>query len=320
LVAINRIGYLIVNPGPVGKPSQEIREEARRRFRALLERDLGNVGAGLYPRALLFQIPFVTYAGALPKIVRDVPRLLRRMRARDYRDLPPDIDLARYPPYYRQNFHWQTDGYLSRRSAEMYDLTVELLFLGTADIMRRQVIPPISRFLAEDKRSKPRLLDVGCGTGHTLRQIATAHPDLGLFGVDLSSYYLQVARKVLSDFHNVCLVTENGEGLPFTDGCFDIVTSVFLFHELPEDARLCVIAEIYRVLRPGGLLVIEDSIQVADSAKLAILMSQFAEDHHEPYYQDYVRNDLAAPLQEGGFDIESVEPHYVSKVIIARKC
>jgi ubiquinone/menaquinone biosynthesis C-methylase UbiE len=319
LVGINRIVHLIAKREPVRQPPQETREEIRWRFRALLERDLGNVEAGLYPKALLFQIPFGAYARALPKIMRDIPRLLHRMRTRNYQDLPREVDLARYPPYYRRNFHWQTDGYLSRRSAEMYDLTVELLFLGTADVMRRQIIPPISRFLAEEKCSKPCLLDVGCGTGRTLHQIATTHPDLRLFGVDLSPYYLLVAREVLTDFPNVSLVTENGEYLPFLDGCFDIVTSVYLFHELPQAARRRVIAEAYRVLRPGGLLLIKDSIQVTDSANLAIFMMKFAEDYHEPYYQDYIQNDLASLLQEIGFEIESIELHYVSKVFVARK-
>lgn len=319
LVAINRVALLIANREPGRQPTQQTREEIRWRFRALLERDLGNVEAGLYPKELLFQIPFGAYARALPKIIRDIPRLLHRMRTRNYQDLPMEVDLARYPPYYRRNFHWQTDGYLSRRSAEMYDLTVELLFLGTADVMRRQIIPPISRFLAEEKYSKPCLLDLGCGTGRTLHQIATTHPGLRLCGLDLSPYYLLVAREVLTDFPNVSLVTENGEYLPFLDGCFDIVTSVYLFHELPQAARLRVLAEAYRVLRPGGLLVIKDSIQVTDSANLAIFMRKFAEDYHEPYYQDYVQNDLAGPLQDIGFEIESIELHYVSKVFVARK-
>src|SRR5690606_33839699 len=95
-------------------------------------------------------------------------------------------DMSRYPPYYRRNFHWQTDGYFSERSAELYDLGVEILFRGTADIMRRQVIPPITRFLRGTDSgarvgARPgdvRLLDIACGTGRTLKQLAVAHPEL----------------------------------------------------------------------------------------------------------------------------------------------
>ena len=147
------------------------------------------------------------------------------MRARDHDDLPGDVDLERYPPYFRRNFHWQSDGYLSCRSAELYDLTVELLFAGTADVMRRQVIPPVSRVVGDGARSDVRLLDVACGTGRTLVQIARAHPRLRLYGLDLSPYYLQVARRVLADVPDVSLVADNAERLPFRSGYFDVVTS-----------------------------------------------------------------------------------------------
>jgi ubiquinone/menaquinone biosynthesis C-methylase UbiE len=291
----------------------------RERYEGLLARDLANVEAGLYPRSLLYQIPVATYARTLPMLLLDVPRVLRRVLARDHEDLPADVDLQRYPSYFRRNFHWQSDGYLSRRSAELYDLAVELLFAGTSDVMRRQVIPPISRFLGNAAGTDVRLLDVACGTGRALAQIACAHPRLRLYGLDLSPYYLQVARRVLADLPDVSLVAENAERLPFRAGYFDVVTSVFLFHELPRSARRMVLAEMHRVLRPGGLLVIEDSAQLAESGDVAFFLGRFAAEFHEPFYRDYVRDDLAAALTAAGFRVESVEPHFVSKVVVGRK-
>src|SRR5262249_17374344 len=147
--------------------------------------------AGLYPRALLFQIPLATYALRLPRLLADIPFILQRVWSRDYRALPADVDVGRYPAYFRRTFHWQTDGDFSRRSAELYDVGVDLLFPGTADVMRRQVIPPISRALAAGLAPDTRLLDLACGTGRTLAQIAVAHPGLRLTALDLSPYYLQ---------------------------------------------------------------------------------------------------------------------------------
>ncbi len=304
----------------VGDASPDPAAEAalRERYETLLARDLANVAAGLYPRSLLYQIPFARYARTLPTLLRDVPNVLRRVRARDYEDLPADVDLGRYPPYFRRNFHWQSDGYLSRRSAEVYDLAVELLFAGTADVMRRQVIPPVSRVVGDDARVV-RLLDVACGTGRTLAQIACAHPRLRLYGLDLSPYYLQVARRVLADVPDVSLIAENAERLPFRSGYFDVVTSVFLFHELPRPARRAVLAEMQRVLRPGGLLVIEDSAQLVESGELAFFLGRFAAGFHEPFYRDYVRDDLAAAVADVGLRVESVESHFVAKVVVARK-
>lgn len=301
-------------------PDAEARAAFERRYQALLERDLANVEAGLYPRALLFQLPLGTYAWRLPRLLADIPFVLQRVWRKDYRALPEDVDVERYPPYFRRTFHWQTDGYLSRRSAELYDVGVELLFAGTADVMRRQVIPPISRALAAGELPRDaRLLDLGCGTGRTLAQIAVAHPRLRLSALDLSPYYLQAARAALADVPDVSFVAENAEHLPFRDGHFGVVTSVYLFHELPRAARRRVLAEAYRVLAPGGLFVVEDSIQHAESGELAFFMGRFATEFHEPFYRDYLEDDLAAAMTAAGFRVVSVEPHYVAKVFVARK-
>jgi Methyltransferase domain len=209
----------------------------RQRTEALFERDLDNVRTGMYPRALLFQIPARTYAARLPQLLRDAPRVIARKRRGDYQDLP-GIERNRYPAYYRRNFHWQTDGYLSDHSAAVYDLGVELLFRGTADIMRRQVIPPITRWLrARPDASRVRVLDVACGTGRTLHQLASAHPTLAYHGVDLSLPYVSAARRLLANVSEASLAVENAEAMPYADASFDIVTCVYLFHELPRNAR-----------------------------------------------------------------------------------
>lgn len=293
----------------------ELRALLRRR-NALHARDLANVDEGMYPRELLFDIPVRRYARALPRLVRDTPRVVRRMKRGDYKDIPA-VDKARFPAYYRRNFHWQTDGYFSEHSAEVYELGVELLFRGTADVMRRQIIPPITRFAGEGRAT--RLLDVACGTGRTLHQLARAHPALRLWGIDLSPAYVKVARKRLETHADVTIAVENAEHLPFADGAFDIVTSVYLFHELPRNARRNVVREMHRVLRPGGLLVIEDSAQLVESAEIASALHEFPREFHEPFYADYLEDDLAALLAECGFAVAAVEPHLVAKVVVAKR-
>jgi ubiquinone/menaquinone biosynthesis C-methylase UbiE len=292
----------------------------RRRVQELHDRDLQNVREGLYPRDLLFQIPVGEYARAFPALVLDTPRIVRRMKARDYKDIPP-VDKERYPAYYRRTFHWQTDGYFSDHSAQVYDLGVELLFRGTADVMRRQVIPPITRWLRASGKSadQVRLLDVACGTGRTLHQLAIAHPTMRFHGVDLSPYYVRAARARLRDVAECSLVVENAEHLPYVDEHFDVCTSVYLFHELPKNARRNVVREMFRVLKPGGLVVLEDSAQHSDSPQIANVLGGFPAEYHEPYYKGYLDDDLAAMLAEVGFVVESSEPHLVAKVVVARK-
>jgi len=290
-----------------------------RRRAALHARDLANVDAGYYPRELLFDIPVRQYLRSFPKLVADTPRVVRRMRDRDFRDIP-DVDRQRYPAYYRRTFHWQTDGYFSEHSAEVYELGVELLFRGTADVMRRQVIPPITRLVREvGAASRVRLLDVACGTGRTLHQIWRAHRDMRLWGVQLSPAYIRTARRRLADVDEVALAVDNAERLPFADGTFDVATSVYLFHELPRNARRNVVAELARVVRPGGLVVIEDSAQLADSAEISDALYEFPREFHEPFYADYLEDDLASILDDAGLAVEAVEPHLVAKVVIARR-
>ena len=291
--------------------------EVQRRYRRLLADDLANVEAGLYPRQLLFQFPAGTYARRLPSLVADIPRTLRRKRSGDFADIPL-VDGDRYPSYFRRTFHWQTDGYFSAHSARLYDITVELLFLGTADVMRRQVIPPVTRLLRETAKRDARLLDIGCGTGRLLQQLAITQPGLRLFGVDMSPPYVQAARELLADVPEVSLAAENAESLPYRDACFDAITCVFLFHEVPRATRRRIVSEMRRVIMPGGLLVVEDSAQLVESSEIAPTLANFAREFHEPFYEDYLRDDIAALLAEGGFRVESVTPAFVSKVVVAR--
>jgi ubiquinone/menaquinone biosynthesis C-methylase UbiE len=300
-------------------PDPKQLEILMQRYRELLARDVENVREGLYPESLLFQIPTRTYARRLPMMARDFPGVMRRRRNADYRDLDR-AEAKKYPPYFRRTFHWQTDGYLSRRSAKLYDAGVELLFGGTADVMRRQVIPPISRWLARNAGTEPhRLLDVACGTGRTLSQIHAAHPTLRLYGLDLSPYYVQEARELLANVSDASFVNENAEAMPFKDAQFDLATCVYLFHELPRNARRNVLREMFRVLTPGGLCVLEDSAQRVDSREVAFFLERFPEDFHEPFYADYLGDSLEEALQEEGFVVRSSEPHFVAKVVVAEK-
>ena len=295
----------------------ELRAVLRRRDE-LHARDLANVEAGMYPRELLFDLPVRQYMRALPRLMRDTPNVVRRMRRGDYKDIPA-VDKQRYPAYYRRNFHWQTDGYFSDYSAEVYELGVELLFRGTADVMRRQVIPPITQYARAHEGERLRVLDIGCGTGRTLHQISVAHPTMQLHGVDLSPAYIRAARRRLAEVPELTLAVENGEALPWSDATFDIVTSTYMFHELPRNARRNVVREMLRVVKPGGLLVIEDSAQLAESGEIATALREFPREFHEPFYEDYLEDDLAPLVAEVGFASPRTEAHLVAKIVIAHR-
>jgi ubiquinone/menaquinone biosynthesis C-methylase UbiE len=286
------------------------------RFDALLERDLRNVEDGYYGAELLFQFPWRRYAVRLPEMMVDARRIARRSKANAFDELPDGIDREQFPAYYLRTFHWQTDGWFSERSARLYDADVELLFGGAADVMRRMAIPPVVEAVRR-LAGQPRVLDLACGTGRFLQQLHRALPRASLHGVDLSPPYVAYARRLLGP--DAAVLEGNAEQTPFTDGYFDAVTSVFLFHELPSDARRRVVAEAWRVLKAGGTLVINDSVQLVDSGEFAPFLEAFHQTYHEPYYKGYVRDPLEDIVREQGFELVSAEPWMVSKVVVARK-
>ena len=300
-----------------GQPDPDSLHALEREYEALLEADLRNVEEGMYPARLLFQMPVLGYAKTLPRFLLDIPRVVLRSAQANHRDVPDDIDHERFPRYFRRNFHWQTDGYFSERSARLYDLSVEVLFMGCADVMRRQIIPPMTRHAEKHSDQPLRILDVGCGTGRALAQIATALPGQRYFGVDLSPYYLETARELLADVPEVALLAENAEALPFRDDYFDIVTSGYLFHELPRNARRRVVSEMLRVLRPGGLAVFEDSAQPREAADLDFFLTGFSAQMHEPFYRDYLRDDLELLAEDVGFEVGDTRRAWLSKVVEA---
>jgi len=302
------------------RPSTQTIHELRRRYRDLLQSDIRNAEEGFYPQKLLSAPSLAQVLIYLPNLLLELPRMHRRRQRNGHRELPSGIHEENYPSYYQQNFHWQSDGYLSQRSANIYDAQVEFLFLGVADVMRRQVIPPIKRFLQQcGPQGEPaKLLDVGCGTGRSLAQLRASLPYLRCTGLDLSPYYLLHARRALRG-NDVRWVEGHAEKLPFHSEYFDIVTSTYLFHELPKYARRAALKEMMRVLKPGGLLVIEDSVQCRDSAVLMPVLKRFYEDFHEPYYRHYLDDTLEDILHEVGFGAVVAKTHFVSKVVVAER-
>jgi len=304
--------------------SAEVLGELQLDMRKLQEQDWQDAEQGIYPEQLLFDAPWLDWVSRYPQVWMDLPSTWDRRRERVVRDLPKETEKALYPEYYLQNFHHQTDGYLSDHSAGLYDLQVEILFNGTADAMRRRVLAPLKRGLKHFADRAPgslKILDVATGTGRTLQQIRAAVPHAQLIGTDLSESYLRQANRWLNDGNAslVQLIRANGESLPLADESVQAVTSVFLLHELPADARQNVLNEAWRVLEPGGVFVLADSVQMADSAKFSSVMENFRRVFHEPYYRDYIGDDIDARLSAAGFEGITAETHFMTRVWSARK-
>lgn len=305
--------------------SPELLQIVQRRFDQLIETDWQDAEEGVYSHSLLFDNPWDEFFRFYPAVWLDLPQMWQRANGKRSQEFSARVETAGYPKYYVQNFHHQTDGYLSEESANLYDLQVELLFGGTADAMRRRVLAPLKQELLSAFGDVPprqlRILDVACGTGRTLKQIRAAFPLAALFGTDLSPAYLRKATQLLlqNDGELPQLLQANAEALPYLDNYFHGVTSVFLFHELPAHVRQQVIDESFRVIQPGGVYVICDSIQLSDSPELTPMMKNFATMFHEPYYTHYTQDNLTERLEQAGFQNIETQVHFMSKYWIAHK-
>jgi ubiquinone/menaquinone biosynthesis C-methylase UbiE len=286
---------------------------------ALFRRDLSNIEAGYYkmPDDLVENPVDVVWNTG--KVFRDLYQVRDRQKSGKVQEFSNPQVAEGYPKYFAQTFHFQTDGYLSEASARLYDTQVEMVFAGGADAMRRQALVPLHFEILRNPGRDLRLLDIACGTGRFLEFVKQNHPDLKCTGSDLSPYYLKVARERLSSATFMDFVEANAESLPLSDSYFDVITCIYLFHELPRRVRSNVIREMHRLLKPGGLLIWVDSIQNGDKPEFEASLKLFPESYYEPYYQDYIEQDLKAEFENLGFKEESRELAFFSKVLSLRR-
>ena len=286
---------------------------------ALFQRDWDNIAAGIYrPPHDMWPNPAGVVRQSI-RFFRDLGAVNRRKRDGAAQEVFAPPHRGRYPRYYLQNFHYQSEGYLSPESAKLYDYQVEVLFNGGADAMRRQLLVPIRDYFAHRPVRAARLLDVACGTGRFLTFVKDNYPRLAVTGVDLSSPYLVQAARHLRHWSRVRLAAGNAEALPFGHGAFDLVTCIYLFHELPRAVRRIVARELARVVMPGGLLLMMDSIQRDDHPPYNPLLDRFPLSVHEPYFADYVADDLDGMFRDSGFEVVATERVYFSRMMVMRR-
>jgi SAM-dependent methyltransferase len=150
---------------------------------------------------------------------------------------------------------------------------------------RRFVEPAIAE--ATTRSGDAILLDCGCGTGHNLsllRRYGRA------FGIDLTWAGLQFAR--VRGEHQIARAT--AARLPFADARFDVVTSFDVLYALPDDVERAAIAEMHRVLKPGGRLVVNVAALESLRGNHSILSGEL---------RRYSRTDLRGRLERAGFRV-----------------
>ena len=150
---------------------------------------------------------------------------------------------------------------------------------------RRFVTPLLDR--AAGGRRDLRSLDCGCGTGHNLallRRLGTA------FGIDITFSGLRYATSQ-GERH---VARASAATLPFGKEAFDLVTSFDVIYSLPDDLERAAVAEMFRVLKPGGHLVLNAAALDALKGNHSVLSSEV---------RRYTKASLTQVLERAGFRI-----------------
>jgi ubiquinone/menaquinone biosynthesis C-methylase UbiE len=131
------------------------------------------------------------------------------------------------------------------------ELVSQLAFAGRRGRVYRRIVA------LAGVRSGDAVLDVGCSGGYLARKLAAAAGPGGLVtGVDPSQAAVSYAQRQAGPAMTFTVGT--AQDLPLPDASFDVVTCTLAMHHVPARRRRDALAEMYRVTRPGGRLLIAD--------------------------------------------------------------
>lgn len=198
-----------------------------------------------------------------------------------------------YPHYYSsQNFHGIEGGYLNPSASVSYDPITQYVLPPNETWVRQGLIDTI-------KGTPRRILDLGCGTGSTTLMLKQALPQAQVTGLDLSPYMLVMADyKAKAAGLNILWCHSNAEETGLPEASFDLVTASLLFHETPPTVAKSILRECFRLLMPGGEVLILDGNQ-----KTIRQVDWLTEVFEEPYIKDYAAGSVDAWMSAAGFEV-----------------
>lgn len=239
-----------------------------------------------------------------------------------------------YPSYYTTKFHAYDEGNLGWLPAMEVDVAARAVHAkiwtdersginGDASL-RASYHQILSEYFNKTSAQSPRdIVDLGCGIGVSSVAIGEAFPNAKVTGVELSPHFLTVGQyrlKQLAKTDAVHWKHAAAENTGLSANSADLVSAFLVFHELPTSAAKDIIAEAYRLVRPGGHFAIMDMNPASKIYRelppyvFALLKST------EPYLDQYFSLDMDQAFQEAGFSapcIVSNSPRH--RTIIAQK-
>ncbi len=163
---------------------------------------------------------------------------------------------------------------------------------------------------ALDLHSGDQVLDVGAGPGFLVREMADAVRPAGhVTGLDINEHMVAIAQRRAAELPAdlVTIVQGDATALPFPDAAFDVAVSTQVY-EYVEDIT-DALAELHRVLRPGGRAVILDTDwdSIVWHANDALRMRRVLEAWNERFVEPHLPATLAPRLRAAGFELDQRE-------------
>jgi ubiquinone/menaquinone biosynthesis C-methylase UbiE len=250
--------------------------------------------------------------------------IVKTLKQRDWQDdLAAVQDQAlTYPDYYVTSFHAYEEGNLGWDPALEVEVAAYAVHAriwqdagAEGDSCLRQSYHQV--LSAQLPQSPKDIVDLGCGIGMSTFALQATFPEANLTGVDLSPYFLAVAKyrteqRAIGKIEWLQGTTATSpvprwihapaESTSLPEASFDLASACLMFHELPQDAAIAIFQEARRLLRPGGHLAIMDMNPQSEVFLkmppyiLTLLKST------EPYLDQYFALDLSQALFEAGFE------------------
>jgi ubiquinone/menaquinone biosynthesis C-methylase UbiE len=215
-----------------------------------------------------------------------------------------------YPAYYTTSFHAYDEGNLGWTPAMEVEVAAQAVHAriwdgagAEGDARLRQSYHNVLN--AQLPQPPQNIVDLGCSVGMSTFTLGQTFPQAKLTGVDLSPYFLAVARyrdRTLNSTHSpVTWVHAAAEATELPDASFDLVSACLMFHELPRHAAIAILQEARRLLRPGGHFAIMDmNPQSEVFAKMPAFVLTLLKST-EPYLDQYFSVDFTTELPAAGF-------------------
>ena len=216
-------------------------------------------------------------------------------------ELDPDLELPRW--FTRVWFHrttggWDAGPYNGYVHGELIHKLILTRVFGADIFAQRRAAAELA-----PRRDYRRILDMGASSGHNTVALAEVFPDAEISGVDYSPRMLEHARRVANERGAAWKLYQRAcQDTGFADGSFDLVSSYNMMHELPRGIIRAMFAEAFRVLEPGGTMIMGDVPRYFELDRLAAWrFDHGARMGGEPYWRVSASTDVVAMAEEIGF-------------------